>query len=116
MPMSDERDDDIQTRAFQLLEAIRDRTQNSDVPVFVEELAKQFAWEAGPAQAAFRYLADKCWVDTFNIPYTGRINANGHDALRARNRSVGGPPEMNSKTSNASVDIEAEAAIREAIE
>ena len=32
-------------------------------------------------RSAFRYLADKRWIDTFSIPYTGRINAAGQDAL-----------------------------------
>jgi hypothetical protein len=80
--MSDRANENIQERALRLLKAIRLKTENSGQPVFVEELAHDLKMDEGQAQGAFRYLADKRWIDTFNIPYAGRINAAGHDVVR----------------------------------
>jgi hypothetical protein len=79
--MSDPSDDDIQARAIRLLEAIRSKTEKSRQPVFVSEIAHELQMDQAAAEGAFRYLAGKRLVDTFSIPYTGRINAAGHDAL-----------------------------------
>jgi hypothetical protein len=93
--MSDPSDENIQARAIRLLEAIRSKTEKSRQPVFVSEIAHELQMDEAAAEGAFRYLADKRLVDTFSIPYTGRINAAGHDALTSvrqrSNRNVAPP-------------------------
>jgi|GEM_PF-4416714 len=73
--------DSVQARALHLLELIRDATEASGTPVFVDQFTTETGWDAGQLQAAFRYLTSKRWVDTFSIPFTGRINAFGQDEL-----------------------------------
>src|SRR5215467_8310939 len=77
---------DIQTRALSLLQAIKESTESSGQPVFVSELARDLHIAVEEANAAFRYLASKRWVDTFSFPYAGRINATGQDVLRDAQR------------------------------
>src|ERR1700730_8406708 len=79
--MADSTGETIQQRAFRLLEAIRATTENSHQPVFVAELAPGLQMNEGEVRGAFRYLKGKRWIDTFNIDYTARINAAGHDVV-----------------------------------
>src|SRR5579859_6434395 len=79
--MSESAGETVRDRAMRLLGLIRDATEDSGTPVFAENLAAQAGWSTEQLRAAFRYLADKGWVDTFSIPYTGRINASGQDEL-----------------------------------
>jgi TIR domain len=78
--------EDIQTKALSLLQAIKESSESSGQPVFVSELARDLRLGEEEANAAFRYLAGKRWVDIFSIPYTGRINAAGQDVLREAQR------------------------------
>jgi DDE superfamily endonuclease/TIR domain len=79
--MADSTGETIQQRAYRLLEAIRATTENSHQPVFVAELAPGLQMNEGEVRGAFRYLKGKRWIDTFNIDYTARINAAGHDVV-----------------------------------
>jgi hypothetical protein len=72
-----------QAKALKLLKAIYDVTRDSDTPVFVVELGDRTGLSEAEAQAAWRYLRDRRLIDTFSIPNTGRINANGVDAIEA---------------------------------
>jgi phage baseplate assembly protein W len=69
----------IQDNAYRLLKAIKAQTENTNAPVFIVELAPELRMSEGEIQGAFRYLKGKRWIDTFNIDYTARINAAGHD-------------------------------------
>ena len=71
----------IQEKAYRLLKAIKTRTENSHQPIFVAELAPELNLNEGEMQGAFRYLKGKRWIETFNIDYTARINAAGHDVI-----------------------------------
>jgi hypothetical protein len=70
-------------RAMGLLALIRERTEHTQEPVFVAELAAACRLSRAEAEAAWRYLRDHCLIDTFNIPQTARINARGMDALES---------------------------------
>jgi hypothetical protein len=74
----------IQEKSYRLLEAIKAHTEHTNAPVFVEALVPELAMSAGEVQSAFRYLKGKRWIDTFNIDYTARINAAGHDVVAER--------------------------------
>jgi hypothetical protein len=69
--------------AITLLMSFRQHDECSAEPVFAHDLAAEIGVEQGAAERAFRYLAEKGWITTFNLPYAGRINALGHDALLA---------------------------------
>jgi hypothetical protein len=76
-----------EARALRLLQAIYDRTRDASAPVFVAELAPTLGLSEGEAEGAWRYLAEKGLIKTFNIPYTARINATGTDTIEnARKR------------------------------
>src|SRR5256885_1639375 len=79
--MADSTGETIQQRAHRLLKAIKAQTENSHQPVFVAELAPGLQMNEDEVRGAFRYLKGKHWIDTFNIDYTGRINAAGHDVV-----------------------------------
>ena len=79
--MEDFEDAPMRIRALQLLEAIRAETESANQPTFLQSVVQKLRVSEASAQSAFRYLADKRWIDTFSIPYTGRINAAGQDAL-----------------------------------
>ena len=68
-----------QTKALHLLRAIYDVTRGRTEPVFIEEMKTGLSVE--DAKAAWRYLRDRGLIDTFNIPYTARINGTGVDAI-----------------------------------
>jgi len=71
----------IEALAFRLLEALKRHDERSQEPVFAHELAAELGLRKEDSERAFRYLSGKGWMDTFRLPYTGRINAQGHDAL-----------------------------------
>jgi len=73
----------IQEKAYRLLKAIKTRTENSHQPIFIAELAPKLHMSEPEIQGAFRYLKGKRWIDTFNIDYSARINAAGHDVVAA---------------------------------
>ena len=86
--MADSTGESIQQKAYRLLKAIKVRTENSHQPIFVAELVPELNLSEGEVQAAFRYLKGKRWIDTFNIDYTARINAAGHDVVAAVEREL----------------------------
>lgn len=77
-------------RATRLLALIRERTDHTQEPVFVAELAAASRLSRAEAEAAWRYLRDHGLIDTFNIPQTARINARGMDALVSETRGNSG--------------------------
>jgi len=60
---------------------VRERTENSNEPVFVAELASVCGLTDTQVQSTWRYLRDYGLIDTFSIPYTARIYAKGIEAL-----------------------------------
>jgi hypothetical protein len=68
-------------RAMRLLALVRERTEHTQEPVFVAQLADACQLSPSEAQAAWEYLRDHRLINTFSIPYTARINANGIDLL-----------------------------------
>jgi|SRR5947209_7496648 len=70
-----------EARALRLLDAIYERTRDTNQPVFVADLASDVALSESEAQSAWRYLAEKELIKTFGIPYTARINAHGQDLI-----------------------------------
>ena len=86
--MADSTQETVQQKAYRLLVAIKAKTERSGQPVFLAELLQDLKMDEEEAQGAFRYLAGKRWIDTFNIPYTGRINAAGHDVVAAVEREM----------------------------
>lgn len=73
-----------QSKALQLLKVLYDATRSKTEPVFIEEMNTGLSQEE--AQAAWRYLKDRGLIDTFNIPYTARINGTGIDAIEGAQR------------------------------
>jgi hypothetical protein len=70
-----------EARALRLLEAIYERTRDTNQPVFVFDLLSDVALSEPDAQSAWRYLAEKRLIKTFSVPYTARINASGQDLI-----------------------------------
>lgn len=68
-----------QSKAMRLLKALYDATRAKTEPVFIEEMNTGLSEE--DAKAAWRYLKDRGLIDTFNRPYTARINGAGVDAI-----------------------------------
>ncbi len=101
--MADQQTESVQQRALRLLKAIKAQTEDSGQPVFLAELVHDLKMGEAEAQAAFRYLADKRWIQTFNIPYTGRINAAGHDVMEAAERRS---PAAEASTPSPPADLE----------
>jgi hypothetical protein len=64
---------------MRLLKALYDATRAKTEPVFIDEMNVGLSEE--DARAAWRYLKDRGLIDTFNIPYTARINGAGVDAI-----------------------------------
>lgn len=90
----------MQERAYRLLKAIKARTENAHQPIFVAELAPELDLTEDEVQGAWRYLKGKRWIETFNLDYTARINAAGHDVVTEveRRRAAGAsrtPPQQN---------------------
>ena len=73
-----------QSKAMRLLQALYDATRDQTDPVFVNTLETGLA--QAEAEVAWRYLKDRALIDTFNIPYTARINARGIDAIESAKR------------------------------
>jgi hypothetical protein len=73
-----------QSKALRLLKALYDATRAKTEPVFIEEMNTGLSEE--DAKAAWRYLKDRGLIDTFNIPYTARINGAGIDAIEGAQR------------------------------
>jgi hypothetical protein len=93
--------DTSESRALRLLEAIYDRTRDSGSPVFAAELAPSLGISEEEARSAWRYLSDKHLIDTFNLLYTARVNANGKDAVEhARQHPTQPTPGFGSVTYN----------------
>ena len=101
--MADQQTESVQQRALRLLKAIKAQTEDLGQPVFLAELVHDLKMGEAEAQAAFRYLADKRWIQTFNIPYTGRINAAGHDVMEAAERRS---PAAEASTPSPPADLE----------
>jgi TIR domain len=57
--------------------------EHSGEPALAHDLAAQLGLSQGDAEHAFRYLAEKGWLETFSLAYAGRINARGYDTLLA---------------------------------
>jgi len=70
-----------QSKALRLLKGIYDQTRSGGDPIFVAELAEAAGLTEPESEAAWRYLKDKCLIQTFNIDYTARINAAGIHAI-----------------------------------
>lgn len=70
----------MRIRALRLLEVIREAAERADQPIFFRHVAKAMGVDTFVAAPAFRYLADKGWIDTFGADM-GRINAAGYDVL-----------------------------------
>lgn len=73
-----------QSKALRLLNLLYDATRARTDPVFIDELDAGLSEE--DAKAAWRYLKDRGLIDTFNIPYTARINGAGVDAIEGAQR------------------------------
>jgi len=73
-----------QSKALRLLKALYDATRARTEPVFIEEMNAGLSDE--DAKAAWRYLKGRGLIDTFNIPYTARINGAGVDAIEGAQR------------------------------
>lgn len=73
-----------QGKALRLLQSLYDATRAKTEPVFIEEMQTGLSEEDG--KAAWRYLKDRGLIDTFNIPYTARINGAGVDAIEGAQR------------------------------
>ena len=68
------------SKAWMLLKAIYEKTRIDDLPTDdVTRLDTGLTEEE--AIGAFRYLKDKGLIETFELPYAARINANGIDAI-----------------------------------
>jgi hypothetical protein len=80
--MSGSQERNTQGNAFELLKAIEQATQNSAVPVALEQFGSLQMTEE-EAKAAFLYLKGKGLIDAnFKIFYAARISAAGLDAIR----------------------------------
>jgi hypothetical protein len=66
---------------MRLLKALYEHSKTTSDPAFVDQLAKPAGLTEHEAQRAWRYLKDKQVIETFNLPYTARINASGIDAI-----------------------------------
>jgi len=75
-----------QTKALRLLQGIYDRTRNGEDPIFVTEPGLAAGFSEHEAQAAWRYLKDRGLIETFNLPYTARVNAAGIHAIEDARR------------------------------
>jgi hypothetical protein len=78
-----------QSKALQLLKAIYDKTRSSTEPVFISELDAGLSEE--DSKAAWRYLEDRGLIETFNVPYTARVNGAGVDAIENAQRDPDQP-------------------------
>jgi TIR domain len=86
--MADSPQETVQQRAYRLLKAIKAETENAVEPVFDIDLARALNMTEGEARSAFRYLAGKGWIETYNLDGAARINAAGHDVVAAVERQM----------------------------
>lgn len=88
-----------QSKALHLLKAIYDKTRSQTEPIFVSEIDSGLSEEE--SKAAWRYLKNRGLIDSFNIPYTARINGAGIDAIESAERHPDQPsPNFPSVTYN----------------
>jgi hypothetical protein len=88
-----------QSKALQLLRVIYDKTRSRTAPISIDEIDAGLSGE--DCKAAWRYLRDRRLIDTFNIPYTARINGAGVDAIESVQRHPDQPnPNFPSVTYN----------------
>jgi predicted nucleotide-binding protein len=80
--MSNSPAESLQDLAFRLLVAIKEKTERSEEPVLVTQLAASLGADEADTKAAFQYLADKHLIKTYNLRFAARINAAGHDAIQ----------------------------------
>jgi hypothetical protein len=80
-----------QSRALRLLERIYDRTRDRTEPVFVAELAQYSGLTEEESQAAWYYLKDKGFIQTFKPLYAARISAAGINAIEDARRNPDHP-------------------------
>jgi hypothetical protein len=76
----------IDALALTLLRAFKQHDARSGEPALAYHFANELGLEQRDTERAFRYLVDKGWLNTFRLPYAGRINARGHDVLLACER------------------------------
>lgn len=91
----------IDALAFSLLRAFKQHDDHLIEPTLAHELATELGLAQGDAERSFHYLAEKGWLKTFRLPYAGRINARGHDALLVYERQQSESEVMSSKGENA---------------
>ena len=84
--MADQQNESIQERALRLLKAIKTRTENSGQPVFLAEAGARLKDGRSGGASCIPLSRGQALIQTFNIPYTGRINAAGHDVMEAAER------------------------------
>jgi hypothetical protein len=73
----------IQDDARTLLRVIAEATEGSSVPVILEDVP-DLQMDVERAKAAFNYLKGKRLIETFNLAYSARVSAAGHDFLAAQ--------------------------------
>jgi hypothetical protein len=67
--------------ALGLLDAIYDKTRDTEDPVSASELAPTLELSDAEAKAALRYLSEKGLIKTFGAPDYAHINASGTDTI-----------------------------------
>ncbi|MGY3131121.1 hypothetical protein ACVWZM_001803 [Bradyrhizobium sp. USDA 4501] len=82
-----------QARAMRLLKALYDHSKTASDPTLVEHLASGAGLTEPDAQRAWSYLKDKGLIETFSIPHTARINADGIDAIEEAERHPDQPAQ-----------------------
>lgn len=91
----------IDALAFSLLRAFKKHDDHSNEPAFAHDLATEIGLAQRDAERAFHYLAEKGRLKTFRLPYAGRINARGHDALLSYERQQSERGVVSSKGESA---------------
>lgn len=84
-----------QDKALRLLKAVYDKTRGQKNPVLVTRLDIGLTKEE--SEAAWRYLKEKRWIQTFSVDYTARVSAGGIDLIESSIRpekGVGTNPDM----------------------
>lgn len=81
----------IQDDALTLLRVIGEATEGSSVPVILEDVP-DLRMDVEHAKAAFHYLETKGLIETFNLAYSARPSAAGHDLLAAQASRPAAPP------------------------
>lgn len=71
----------IDLLAFKLLDAFKRHAERTREPAFAQDLGAEIGLAGADSERVFRYLAEKGWVTRFQVPYAGRICAQGYDAF-----------------------------------